>query len=1135
MTTWWGWLARRAAASKGLVVALFLLVAATSGIIGGSVGHGDLAATSAARRAIAEAPPEAAGLRLQARLAPDAAAQDHLARARLAEGFAPVPIHVWTTITSEPRRLTSGSPDVRIVVWAGAHLASPALVLRAGEWPAPGSRAGTLHATAAATLGIGVGDVVTLGEESIEIVGTWLPADPGDLRWFGDPLVRSGADGDILGPLVVSEDVVREMVSDPFIRWSVTPDLDRLVAGDLPRLADGATRAADLAASADVTGRGLTSSGDLAPTAERATAQWAGARGMSLVPLSLLALVALVGLVQVAGMLAHARRREELLLLARGASRWQLFVGGAVESLLVALGGGVTGTALAALAIRGIAGGTSQTPVVLVAGGTTVCLVMGALLLVGLDRSRRLTASAPEAGNRVRAVAGIALVLLTGVMAGLTLWQRRRADAVVEADPDGVLRLNLLAALAPGLTLAALAVAGLVLLAPTLRLLERVLHRSRGAVAFLASAQSARALAVNAAVVVLTMLATGAITLAAVFGGTATAADRDLGLLAAGAPLRVGLVAEPPADGALRLPDVAGVEGVDEATPVWVDPAAKVGDTTVTAVVADPAALGRISLTPAGAQIPGGLLVPTQDGARALAVPAGATGLDIALAGRIIMNPWQELELQLLPELNAEAARLDQAVEPQAPSFEERMAWDLEARRTPIDVTTRVSVRDLTNGLGFLLDGPTLHLPAPAVGWATGDDDIRWEGSSATTSGRLALPAQGSWVIDAVRFSVDVGDVGGWGQELDLSVGLSVDGRALLGAPSADWLTDRAVPRRLAGVYLKAAEAAGTPKVWLETMKVGGRDRLHLASNQPPTPPTADLAGPTWTLRGPPTDFTTLTVAPVVAFTGSDPFGVMRDVPQRRPPVPVVLSRPLAEASSLAVGDVFELLTLAQRVPAIVVDVTDAVVGATDPDAVLVPAGPLAEHLGEQAHALPWPGEVWAASEAPERAAAEVETLAGVARVDVPLRAPGSSMASETSRDFAVAAGAAAGLALAGVAAAAATQLGLRRRDVAVLRALGMTPRQQVTSRALELGCSISLAALLGVAAGWATSALTVTQVARSGTHGLPRLSTPLQPNVPLWLGLLGGFLAAAAALVAMNASGVRRQASDTSYREDVT
>ena len=148
---------------------------------------------------------------------------------------------------------------------------------------------------------------------------------------------------------------------------------------------------------------------------------------------------------------------------------------------------------------------------------------------------------------------------------------------------------------------------------------------------------------------------------------------------------------------------MAGVEGVDEATPVWVDPAAKVGDTTVTAVVADPAALGRISLTPAGAQIPGGLLVPTQDGARALAVPAGATGLDIALAGRIIMNPWQELELQLLPELNAEAARLDRVVEPQAPSFEERMAWDLEARRTPIDIATRVSVRDLTTGLGFLL------------------------------------------------------------------------------------------------------------------------------------------------------------------------------------------------------------------------------------------------------------------------------------------------------------------------------------------------------------------------------------------------------------------------------------------------
>ena len=378
MTTWWGWATRRARSSLVLLATLFALVAVTTGILAFALGNSGALATSAARAALASADPAEAGVRAQTRLAPDADAQDALAREKLTEGFAPAPISVWTTYVSEPRPGTGpdGALKERLILWSGEHL-SPDVLEVDGQWPAASGQA-ALHRDAAATLGLELGDPLTVDDHELTITALWAPADPADPRWFADDLALRGADGVHLGPLVVDRSVLTG--GQPFVQWGVVPDAEHISASDLGALAAGAERAKALVEEADVTGRGITTEGNLAPTAARAARELAVAEAFGFVPVSLLLLVAVVGLVQVAGLLAATREKELNLLFARGSSTGQVLGAGIVEAVVVALLGDAVGTGAAALVVRLTSGTWEHTPAVL--GGGLASLAVGQIVEV---------------------------------------------------------------------------------------------------------------------------------------------------------------------------------------------------------------------------------------------------------------------------------------------------------------------------------------------------------------------------------------------------------------------------------------------------------------------------------------------------------------------------------------------------------------------------------------------------------------------------------------------------------------------------------------------------------------------------------------------------------------------------------
>ncbi|WP_342447119.1 hypothetical protein [Ornithinimicrobium sp. CNJ-824] len=330
MTTWWGWAIRRTRASTGLLLTLLVLVTATTAILAGTVGYSGAAATTAARASLTGAVPQEAGIRVQTRQAQDPQAQDAAARRLVDEAFAPAPVSVQRTVVSEPRpvRLGEDGLEGRLVVLASASLTpeDPEVEDRVevveGTWPSPGAEPvqGMLHAAAAETWGVRVGDTLVVGGADVEVTGLWHPVAADDAFWFGDPLVAAGRDGTDRGPLIVPPDGVVRVVDAPFVRWTVQPDATRIQPDDLAHLASAAGSLRSSMKTPEVDVRGVTVDGDLAPTAGTAATNLATARALGVVPLSVLVLVTMLSVVQLARLLATTRETQHQLLLARGAT-----------------------------------------------------------------------------------------------------------------------------------------------------------------------------------------------------------------------------------------------------------------------------------------------------------------------------------------------------------------------------------------------------------------------------------------------------------------------------------------------------------------------------------------------------------------------------------------------------------------------------------------------------------------------------------------------------------------------------------------------------------------------------------------------------------------------------------------------
>ena len=1203
MTTWWGWAIRRARASTGLLLTLLVLVTATTAILAGTVGYSGAAATTAARASLTGAVPEEAGIRVQTRQAEDPQAQDAAARRLVDEAFSPAPVSVQRTVVSEPRpvRLGEDGLEGRLVVLASASLTpeDPEVEDRVevveGTWPSPGAEPaqGMLHAGAAEDWGVQVGDTLDVGGADVEVAGLWRPVEADDAFWFGDPLVAAGRDGSDRGPLVVPPGETSRVVDAPFVRWTVQPDASRIQPHDLAHLASAAGSLRSSMKTPEVDVRGVTVDGDLAPTAGTAATNLATARALGVVPLSVLVLVTMLSVVQLARLLATTRETQHQLLLARGATGAQVLGSTVAESAVVALAGTALGGGAAWAVLQAVPAGDGQWPTVVRVALLTGAAVLAVLVAVAALQVRRLTAGGrADVSGRTRAATALATVVLVLGAAGVAWWQLRRHGSPLVTQEDGTLGTDLVAGAAPALLLAAAAVVAMALLGPAGRLVEALTRPGRGATGHLAAAQVSRRLPVYAVPAVLTVLAVGATTLSGLYAGTSAQLRDDLRSVAQGAPVRVvpeeppatvepGVVAPPP-------PSLRGAPGVVRSTPVWLDEGARLGDAQVALTVSPVVDLAAVATGPglagtstradgqAGDDATGATthpLVPvealTTDGPTADGVPLpdGATTLEAALDVELAVEDESLRTLQERYEQDVqnyvdgahggEPLPEDEARSMARQVVDEQLRAAADDRTVPW--TMSLTLLDPTTGTLDVVDGPTVPVDRPVVTPQEGrpytEAEVEPGGGTGTVT--FTLPEGSTQVLLDVRLEAPLTPRDRWepvpaevAARLSLSTG---DGDPVLGPATEGWGAEQLAPPDVAQAAQDeadrvAAEAEAEGRDLVETRVDPVTGAVWVLDDAVFVPASLDTSGETWTLHGVARSNwpeQTVVVGPGRSYRPPPAEGPFASPdPAASPdvtvgPVPVALTPEAARAANLEVGDEALVEAFGTDVPVTVTTLVPAVPGTLAPRAALLDRDGLLRALAADDRGLPFPTQLWAAT-VPGQEATVVETLAGrddVVSVTGP--AAGAALVTDATgaarRVFWVASAGAVLLAATGIGAVAATLLGARRPEVAVLRALGMPPVAQARSRALELGGVVAAAVALGLAAGLLVARAVVPELARSTTAvDQVTLAAPLHLEVLPWVVILLTGAVAVATVVLAQATRVRRQALETDYREEI-
>lgn len=593
-----GYAWRRSRAHAGLVALLLAMAALVCACIAGTLGYLDVGLTTGLREAVAAAPPTAQVHQVQTRLADDPQAQQSGARAVFAETLPP-DAAIWTSVRTPPLPLADSDDRAILLVDDGAPEHAS---LTSGVWASARGET-TLHAGAAESLGLGVGDRVTVTSEDsaveLTVVGLWLPDDPDDPHWGGDLLVRSGADplsADTYGPWLVAADALQPLSVAPFVLWTITTGPE-LAPDSLDAWIRGLDDVAGALDEAGLTVRGVATSGTLATTLADAQESVASVRASSAIPLLVVALVSLVALWQIARLLAAVRERETLVLLSRGAAPGQLVGVGAAEAAAVAVGAVLGGLAVALV----YAGRDGYRPTTTASVTLAVALAVIAIMVAVLARAAATGLHPEGESGRTRAALAIGALALVGALAAFSLWRFIRNGSPLV---PGTQQIDVIAVAGPALGLIAVALVAVALAAPLSRGLAAAGARRPGFSPVTELRQSSRRITVNAVPVVLVVLAAAIATIASGYAGTWQALRTASMQTSTGADVRVetsgGLVHDQPqgveavseaADGAAttgvlqaalrvdeRVGQLSGVVmselGVSSAPPELLDPAA---------------------------------------------------------------------------------------------------------------------------------------------------------------------------------------------------------------------------------------------------------------------------------------------------------------------------------------------------------------------------------------------------------------------------------------------------------------------------------------------------------------------------------------------------------------------------------
>jgi hypothetical protein len=327
---------------------------------------------AALQRTIRDAPTREANLEVSATLHPDVVEQvDEVVSTEIERTFTAGSVAIYRTGVSEsyalPHAADAEVTDLTVFRFYD-HLEDHANLID-GDWPAVGTGSAAVEAVisegTALELQLGIGaelPVVNRLDETMAVTavvsGIYAVDDPLDPYWYANELevagVEPGSSFTRYGPLVVNERAFERVFSQrpAAVSWRVIPLIDRMTIDDLPRLRSALPSLEPrIDANAGFDTR-ITGSVELAIMLGKVERSLLATRSGVLILTVQLAILAGYALVLSAGLLVDQRRTETVLLRSRGAGVRQMLALALMEGVVLTLPAVVAGPFLASWLLR---------------------------------------------------------------------------------------------------------------------------------------------------------------------------------------------------------------------------------------------------------------------------------------------------------------------------------------------------------------------------------------------------------------------------------------------------------------------------------------------------------------------------------------------------------------------------------------------------------------------------------------------------------------------------------------------------------------------------------------------------------------------------------------------------------------
>jgi len=382
-----GLVARRARSHRLILSAAFATILLATTLLSAVAIYTGSVADNALYAAVRAVPVTHTGAEITGSLRPDRVGeQDRAVRDAVAAAYPGMTVHVTASGLSGSYGLPQPAAGDDTLTVFGFYDDLPAHArLTSGRWPTPGSEPepaapgrqpvpaveAVLPQPAATALGLAADDRVRVKNRltgaavDVHVVGSYVPRDPGAAFWFGHELETSGRSRSTsfttLGPLVTGREAFLTRLPEAGTstgRWRVAPLLDELAAAEIDGVAAGVrglgARLAEQRLFSDTVGDTTSVSTGLPALLDRVARALVVARSTILIPVAQLVLLAGYALLLTARLLSEHRHVETALLRARGATTRQLMGLSLREGLLLTLPAALLGPPLAALVLQAV-------------------------------------------------------------------------------------------------------------------------------------------------------------------------------------------------------------------------------------------------------------------------------------------------------------------------------------------------------------------------------------------------------------------------------------------------------------------------------------------------------------------------------------------------------------------------------------------------------------------------------------------------------------------------------------------------------------------------------------------------------------------------------------------------------------